>query len=48
MIDKDKPKKHLSFEERELELLRNSVDKAESKLGKKIKQTNDITNIIKR
>ena len=47
MIDKDKSKKHLSFEERELELLRNSVDKAESKLGKKIKQTNDITNIIK-
>ena len=45
--NKNKTKTYLSFEEKELELLRTSVDKAESKLGKKIKQTNDITNIIK-
>jgi hypothetical protein len=39
--------KKLTFEEQELEILRNSVDKAESKIGKKIKQSNDISNIIK-
>ena len=39
--------KKLSFEEKELLLLRKSVDKAEAKLGKKIKQSNDITSIIK-
>ena len=43
----NKTKKNLTFEEKELEILRISVDKAESKLGKKIKQTNDITNIIR-
>ena len=47
MNDKDKSRKNLSFEEKELEILRKSVDKAEAKLGKKIKQTNDITSIIK-
>lgn len=39
--------KKLTFEEKELEILRNAVDNAEHKLGKKIKQSNDIVNIIK-
>jgi len=39
--------KNLSFEEKELELLRKSVDIGETKLGKKIKQSNDVTGIIK-
>lgn len=37
----------MTFEEKELELLRKSVDIAEKKLGKKIKQSNDVDNIIK-
>ena len=45
--EKEKCDKKLTFEEKELELLRNSVDKAETKLGKKIQQSNDIVNIIK-
>jgi hypothetical protein len=40
-------KKNLTFEEKEMELLHNAVHIAESKLGKKIKQSNDIINIIK-
>jgi hypothetical protein len=39
--------KKLTFEEKELELLRKSVDIAETKLGKKIQQSNNIINIIK-
>jgi hypothetical protein len=39
--------KNLTFEEKELELLRKSVDKGEKKLGKKIQQSNDIIDIIK-
>jgi hypothetical protein len=36
-----------TFEEKEMELLHNAVAIADSKLGKKIKQSNDIINIIK-
>jgi hypothetical protein len=36
-----------TFEEKEMELLHNAVAIAESKLGKKIKQSNDILTIIK-
>ena len=36
-----------TFEEKEMELLHNAVAVAESKLGKKIKQSNDIMSIIK-
>ena len=44
----DKPKqKKMTFEEKELEILRHAVDKAETKLGKKIKISNDINNIMK-
>ena len=39
--------KNLSFEEKELELLRKSVDIAETTLGKKIKESNDVDSIIK-
>lgn len=39
--------KNLTFEEKELELLRKSVDIAETKLVKKIKESNDIDSIIK-
>jgi hypothetical protein len=39
--------KKLTFEEKEMELLHNAVSIAESKLGKKIKQSNDIIAIIK-
>jgi hypothetical protein len=39
--------KNLTFEEKELEILRKSVDIAETKLGKKIKETNDVDSIIK-
>jgi hypothetical protein len=39
--------KNLTFEEKELELLRASVDIAGNKLGAKIKQKNDIDDIIK-
>ena len=39
--------KNLTFEEKEMELLHNAVSIAEAKLGKKIKQTNDIIAIIK-
>jgi len=39
--------KSLTFEEKELELLRKSVDIAETTLGKKIKVSNDVDNIIK-
>lgn len=39
--------KNLTFEEKEIDLLHNAVNQAESKLGKKIKQSNDIVNIIK-
>jgi hypothetical protein len=39
--------KHLTFEEKELSLLHNAVDIAEAKTGEKIKQSNDITSIIK-
>ena len=39
--------KEESFEEKEMELLHNAVAIAESKLGKKIKQSNDIITIIK-
>jgi hypothetical protein len=35
------------FEEKEMEILHNAVTIAESKTGKKIKQSNDILNIIK-
>ena len=37
----------LTFEEQELKILRQAVDKAELKLGKKINESNNITNIIK-
>jgi hypothetical protein len=43
----DKCNKNLTFEEKELELLRKSVDIAETKLGKKIKQNNDVDSLIK-
>jgi hypothetical protein len=43
----DKCNKNLTFEEKELELLRKSVDIAETKLGKKIKQNNDVDSMIK-
>ena len=39
--------KQVSFEEKELVLLREAVDKAETKLGKKMTQSADIINIIK-
>lgn len=39
--------KNLTFEEKELEILRKSVDIAEKKLGKKIKESNDVDSIIK-
>jgi hypothetical protein len=39
--------KNLTFEEKELELLRKSVDIAETKLGKKIIESNDVDRIIK-
>jgi hypothetical protein len=39
--------KKLTFEEKEMELLHNAVSIAEAKLGKKIKQSNDIIAIIK-
>ena len=39
--------KNTTFEEKEMEILHNAVNIAESKLGKKIKQSNDILNIIK-
>lgn len=39
--------KKITFEEKEMELLHNAVSIAESKLGKKIKQSNDIIAIIK-
>jgi len=38
---------NLTFENKELDILRKAVDKAESKLGKNIKQTNNIEVIIK-
>ena len=44
---KDVNNKNLTFEEKELQILRNAVDKAESKLGKQIKQSNNIESIIK-
>ena len=37
----------IPFEEKELDLLRNAVDKAEHKVGRKFTQSNDINNIIK-
>jgi len=40
-------KKKLTFEEQEMELLHKAVSIAESKLGKKIKESNDILSIIK-
>ena len=46
MVAKTKKKK-LNFEDQELELLRNAVDIAETKVNKKIKLSNDIDNIIK-
>lgn len=39
--------KKLTFEEKELSLLRNAVDIAEKKTGLKIKQSNNIDSIIK-
>ncbi len=38
---------NLTFENKELDILRKAVDKAESKLGKNIKQSNNIEVIIK-
>lgn len=40
-------KKKLTFEEKEMEILHSAVNIAESKQGKKIKQSNDIANIVK-
>ncbi len=42
-----KPPNKLTFEEKELDILRDAVDEAEHKLNKKIKQSSDIINIIK-
>jgi hypothetical protein len=44
---KDKCNKNLTFEEKELELLRKSVDIAETKTNKKIKESSDVDSIIK-
>ena len=38
---------NLTFENKELDILRKAVDKAEKKLGKNIKQSNNIEVIIK-
>ena len=38
--------KTLSFEEKELCILRNAVDKAEAKTGKKMNSSSDIASII--
>ena len=44
---KDNCNKNLTFEEKELDLLRHSVDIAETKTNKKIKESGDIDSIIK-
>jgi len=44
---KDVKNKNLTFEEKELQILRNAVDKAENKLNRQIKQSNNIESIIK-
>ena len=38
--------KNLTFEEKELNILRDAVDKAEAKIGKKMNSSSDIVSII--